>query len=106
MMKNLTVGQVCIGAENPLALIAGPCVLENLEHALSLADSLQKIAMKVGVGLVFKASYDKANRTSVSSYRGPGLDQGLQLSFFLPQGSYATVVLDEVMKNKKNKTTK
>ena len=79
MMKNLTVGQVCIGAENPLALIAGPCVLENLEHALSLADSLQKIAMKVGVGLVFKASYDKANRTSVSSYRGPGLDKGLQI---------------------------
>ena len=79
MMKNLTVGQVCIGAENPLALIAGPCVLENLEHALALADSLQKIAMKVGVGLVFKASYDKANRTSVSSYRGPGLDKGLQI---------------------------
>jgi 2-dehydro-3-deoxyphosphooctonate aldolase (KDO 8-P synthase) len=79
MMKNLTVGQVSIGAENPLALIAGPCVLENLEHALALADSLQKIAMKVGVGLVFKASYDKANRTSVSSYRGPGLDKGLQI---------------------------
>ena len=79
MMKSLSVGQFSIGGENPLVLIAGPCVLENLEHALALADSLQKIALRAGAGLVFKASYDKANRTSVSSYRGPGLDKGLQI---------------------------
>ena len=79
MMKSLSVGQFSIGAENPLALIAGPCVLESLEHALSLAGALQEIAARVGVGLVFKASYDKANRTSVTSYRGPGLDEGLRM---------------------------
>lgn len=78
-MKTLSVGQVSIGGETPLALIAGPCVLENLEHALALAESLQTITSRVGVGLIFKASYDKANRTSVSSYRGPGLVKGLQI---------------------------
>ena len=79
MMRSLTVGSVSIGADNPLVLIAGPCVLENQEHALTLAEVLQDIALRVGVGLVFKASYDKANRTSVTSYRGPGLDQGLEI---------------------------
>jgi 2-dehydro-3-deoxyphosphooctonate aldolase (KDO 8-P synthase) len=78
-MKNLSVGQFSLGGKNPLALIAGPCVLENQEHALSLASALQEIAARVGVGLVFKASYDKANRTSVTSYRGPGLDEGLRM---------------------------
>ena len=79
MMRSLTLGPVSIGADNPLVLIAGPCVLENQEHALTLAGVLQEIALRVGVGLVFKASYDKANRTSVTSYRGPGLDQGLEI---------------------------
>ena len=79
MMKSLALGPVSIGGENPLVLIAGPCVLENQEHALTLAEVLQDIALRVGVGLVFKASYDKANRTSVTSYRGPGLDQGLEI---------------------------
>jgi len=79
MMKSLSVGQVSFGGENPLVLIAGPCVLENREHALTLAEALQKIAARVGIGLVFKASYDKANRTSVTSYRGPGIDEGLQI---------------------------
>jgi len=79
MMRNLAFGSFSIGGDNPLVLIAGPCVLENQEHALFLAESLQGIALRVGVGLVFKASYDKANRTSVTSYRGPGLDKGLQI---------------------------
>ena len=79
MMRSLALGPVSIGADNPLVLIAGPCVLENQEHALTLAEVLQEIALRVGVGLVFKASYDKANRTSVTSYRGPGLDQGLEI---------------------------
>jgi len=79
MMKSLALGPVSIGGDNPLVLIAGPCVLENQEHALTLAEALQDIALRVGVGLVFKASYDKANRTSVTSYRGPGLDKGLEI---------------------------
>ena len=79
MMRSLALGSFSIGGDNPLVLIAGPCVLENQEHALFLAEALQDIALRVGVGLVFKASYDKANRTSVTSYRGPGLDKGLQI---------------------------
>jgi len=79
MMKSLALDQFSIGGDNPLVLIAGPCVLENQEHALTLAEALQDIALRVGIGLVFKASYDKSNRTSVTSYRGPGLDKGLQI---------------------------
>jgi 2-dehydro-3-deoxyphosphooctonate aldolase (KDO 8-P synthase) len=79
MMRSLALGSFSIGGDNPLVLIAGPCVLEDQAHALSLAEALQDIALRVGVGLVFKASYDKANRTSVTSYRGPGLDKGLQI---------------------------
>lgn len=79
MSKILSAGPVRIGGDNPLTLIAGPCVIENEEHTLSLARALQEITERVGIGLIFKASYDKANRTSVESYRGPGLDEGLKI---------------------------
>ena len=79
MSKILSAGSVTIGGDNPLALIAGPCVIENEEHTLSIARALKDIAGRVGVGLIFKASYDKANRTSVNSYRGPGIDKGLKI---------------------------
>ena len=79
MSKILSAGPVTIGGDNPLALIAGPCVIENEEHTLSIARALKDIAGRVGVGLIFKASYDKANRTSVNSYRGPGIDKGLKI---------------------------
>ncbi len=79
MNKTLSAGSVSIGGDHPLVLIAGPCVIENEEHTLALARSLQEIAGRVGVGLIFKASYDKANRTSVKSYRGPGVDEGLKI---------------------------
>jgi 2-dehydro-3-deoxyphosphooctonate aldolase (KDO 8-P synthase) len=79
MSKVLSVGSIGIGGDNPLVLLAGPCVIENKEHTLSLARALQNITAQVGVGLVFKASFDKANRTSVQSYRGPGIDEGLEI---------------------------
>ena len=79
MNKILSAGSVRIGGDQPLVLIAGPCVIENEEHTLKLARALQEIAGRVGVGLIFKASYDKANRTSVKSYRGPGVDEGLKI---------------------------
>lgn len=79
MNKRFSAGSIAIGGGNPLVLIAGPCVIENQEHTLMLARALQEIAGRVGVGLIFKASYDKANRTSVKSYRGPGLLDGLQI---------------------------
>ena len=72
------MGNVLLGGGAPLVLIAGPCVIESREHALSTARALKAIAGSVGVPLVFKASYDKANRTSRQSFRGPGLDAGLR----------------------------
>jgi len=79
MTRILAAGTVRIGGDHPLVLIAGPCVIENEAHTLGIARALQGIAKRVGVGLVFKASYDKANRTSVQSYRGPGIDKGLAI---------------------------
>ena len=68
-----------VGAGNPLLLIAGPCALESYELALQVAGKMQEICARLGISYVFKASYDKANRTSLDSYRGPGLDEGLNI---------------------------
>jgi 2-dehydro-3-deoxyphosphooctonate aldolase (KDO 8-P synthase) len=75
----VAVGAVCFGNELPLALIAGPCALESRAHALEMASALKEIAARVGVGLVYKTSFDKANRTSGSSARGLGLDAALPI---------------------------
>src|SRR5215469_2825824 len=68
-----------LGAGAPLFLIAGPCVIESEAHASMTADELGTAARELGVSYVFKASYDKANRSSVNSYRGPGLTEGLRI---------------------------
>jgi len=68
-----------IGGGHPFVLIAGPCVIESEAHTIDLAGRLVDIARRADVPLVFKASYDKANRTSIRSYRGPGLDEGLRI---------------------------
>jgi 2-dehydro-3-deoxyphosphooctonate aldolase (KDO 8-P synthase) len=73
------VGKVRFGAGAPLFLIAGPCVIESEAHAMMMAEKLGAIASELGVPYIFKASYDKANRSSVSSYRGPGLKNGLKI---------------------------
>src|SRR5499433_3917788 len=70
-------GAVRFGNELPLALIAGPCVLESRGHALDMAGALKEIAGRLGIGLVYKTSFDKANRTSAASARGVGLDGAL-----------------------------
>ncbi len=77
-VSSATAGAVTIGSGHPLALIAGPCVIESEAHAIETALQLREIAARTGVSLIFKASYDKANRTSLSSFRGPGLDAGLK----------------------------
>jgi len=79
MVREVRVGEAIFGAGRPLVLIAGPCVIETLEHTLRTADALKGIAARLGIGLVFKASYDKANRTSASAFRGPGLAAGLEI---------------------------
>jgi 2-dehydro-3-deoxyphosphooctonate aldolase (KDO 8-P synthase) len=78
-VKPVRVAGLAIGGGSPLLLIAGPCVIESESHALGLARSLRDIAQRVGVQFIFKASYDKANRTSAQSYRGPGLKEGLRV---------------------------
>jgi 2-dehydro-3-deoxyphosphooctonate aldolase (KDO 8-P synthase) len=73
------VGSFRIGGGHPLVFIVGPCVIESAAHALGLATAIHDIASRCGVPVVFKASFDKANRTSRDSYRGPGLDAGLRV---------------------------
>ncbi|HYE91279.1 MAG TPA: 3-deoxy-8-phosphooctulonate synthase [Terriglobales bacterium] len=73
------VGPVSIGGGAPLALIGGPCAIENEKHALMTAERLAAIAADKKVGFIYKSSYDKANRSSVRSYRGPGLVEGLRI---------------------------
>jgi 2-dehydro-3-deoxyphosphooctonate aldolase (KDO 8-P synthase) len=77
--KRVAAGAVALGGGAPLALIAGPCVIEGDRHASMVADALVTIAGRCGVPLIFKASYDKANRTSLKSFRGPGIEEGLQI---------------------------
>jgi 2-dehydro-3-deoxyphosphooctonate aldolase (KDO 8-P synthase) len=78
-VKPIQFAGLTIGGGSPLLLIAGPCVIESEAHAVALAHSLRDIARRAGVQYIFKASYDKANRTSAGSFRGPGLDEGLRI---------------------------
>jgi 2-dehydro-3-deoxyphosphooctonate aldolase (KDO 8-P synthase) len=75
----VTVGSVSFGNDKPLAVIAGPCQLESRAHALEVASALKEIAGRLGIGLVYKTSFDKANRTSASAARGLGLQQSLPI---------------------------
>ncbi len=77
--KIVKVGQIKVGGGSPLAVIAGPCVIESKEAALRHASALKERADRAGVPYIFKSSYDKANRSSVNSYRGPGLSKGLEI---------------------------
>ena len=77
-MNPVHVGAFAIGGGHPLAFILGPCVIESPAHALDLALAIRDIAGRCGVPVIFKASFDKANRTSGSSFRGPGLEAGLK----------------------------
>jgi 2-dehydro-3-deoxyphosphooctonate aldolase (KDO 8-P synthase) len=75
----IRLGKVRLGGGGPLFLIAGPCVIENSKHPGQIAARLKDICGELGIPLIFKASYDKANRSSLSSYRGPGVDRGLEI---------------------------
>lgn len=73
------IGNVNIGLDAPLFVMAGPCVIESKDICLDIADRLVKIAASSNVGMIFKASFDKANRSSLRSFRGPGLEKGLEI---------------------------
>src|SRR5215470_10593970 len=78
-IREITLGPLRLGGANPLFLIAGPCVIESEAHARKIAEETAEVADQCGMPLIFKASYDKANRTSVKSFRGPGLKEGLRI---------------------------
>ncbi|MDZ7338740.1 MAG: 3-deoxy-8-phosphooctulonate synthase [candidate division KSB1 bacterium] len=78
-MRTVVVGDIKIGPDEPLALIAGPCVIESEQLVLHTAAEVQKIAKRVGMPFIFKSSYLKDNRSSATSYQGPGLDEGLRI---------------------------
>jgi 2-dehydro-3-deoxyphosphooctonate aldolase (KDO 8-P synthase) len=77
--REIALGSLRLGGGNPLFLIAGPCVIESEAHARMMAEKVAKVAADAGVPYIFKASYDKANRTSVKAFRGPGAQEGLRI---------------------------
>lgn len=79
MARSFAIADIRIGGRNPLVLIAGPCVIDSENATFRLARQLKTITQRLGFPFIFKASYDKANRTSVRSYRGPGLKEGLRI---------------------------
>ena len=79
MNKTVKIGGIPLGPGSPLVLIAGPCVIENHDMAYDIAGYLKDMAEELDIPFVFKASYDKANRTSIGAYRGPGIDEGLRI---------------------------
>ena len=78
MIRSVAVGSVVLGSDQPLVWIAGPCVIETHELTLTIAERLREMSERLEVPLIFKASFDKANRTSGKSFRGPGLEKGLR----------------------------
>lgn len=78
-MKQFTVKKVTIGQGAPLAIIAGPCVIESRDMVLGIAEELKELCARFNVSYIFKASYRKANRTSIDSFTGPGIEEGLRI---------------------------
>ena len=94
-VKDIHINErIRIGGNNPLFLIGGPCVLENRDHSLSLAREIKTICRDLNIPFIFKASYDKANRSSLKSYRGPGLKEGLQILSEIKQELSVPVLSD------------
>ena len=93
-MHDVRVGDVVFGDSHALALIAGPCVIESPGHAEELAHAIKEIANRCGVPFVFKASFDKANRTSLNSFRGPGLARGLATLASIKRGVGCPILTD------------
>ena len=77
-MRDIKVGNVIFGKEN-LGIIAGPCVIENRDHSLEMSYAIKEVSEDVGIPIIFKSSFDKANRTSIKSFRGPGIQEGMRI---------------------------
>ena len=77
-MRDIKVGNVIFGKNN-LGIIAGPCVIENRDHSLKMSYAIKEVSEDVGIPIIFKSSFDKANRTSIKSFRGPGIQEGMRI---------------------------
>lgn len=93
-MKTVSVGNVSFNNDQQFSLLAGPCVLESKQHAFDMAGKIKEICGKLGIGVIYKTSFDKANRTSMGSARGPGLDEALQIFGDLKQQMGLSVMTD------------
>jgi len=91
---NFKIGDVEIGLDAPLFVMAGPCVIEDKKSCLDIANRLVDIAAKSDVGMIFKASFDKANRSSVHSFRGPGMEKGLEILAAIRESTGLPVMTD------------
>lgn len=92
--RNFNIGNVVIGLDAPLFVMAGPCVIESKTGCLDIAATLVSISKRVGVGIIFKASFDKANRSSISGFRGPGIKKGLEILAAVRQKTGLPVMTD------------
>jgi 2-dehydro-3-deoxyphosphooctonate aldolase (KDO 8-P synthase) len=88
------IGKVQIGLDSPLFVMAGPCVIESKDICLDIAEKLVEIGHRTKIGIIFKASFDKANRSSISSFRGPGLEKGLQILTAVRQETELPIMTD------------
>jgi 2-dehydro-3-deoxyphosphooctonate aldolase (KDO 8-P synthase) len=93
-MRHIRVGSVAIGNDLPLAIISGPCAMESRQHALDMAGALRDIGRRLGVGVIYKTSFDKANRTSIASPRGIGLETALPVFDAVRQETGLPVLTD------------
>lgn len=93
-MQTVSIGPITVGGQNPIALIAGPCVIEDAERTLAIGKAVKAITERLGIPYIFKASYDKANRSSYGSFRGPGLKEGLSILAHIKQELQVPVLSD------------
>lgn len=93
-MNKVQVGNFQIGGGEPLALMAGPCVLESMDRCLLIGRTIKDIAQRLGIPYVFKASFDKANRSSYHSFRGPGMEKGLEMLKHIKEELQVPIVTD------------
>ena len=93
-MRQIKIGNINIGDKNPLVLIAGPCVIESEKHCLDTAKQIKDITQELHIPFIFKSSFDKANRLSIDSYRGPGLKKGLEVLHKIKQRLHIPILSD------------
>ena len=93
-MAKFKIGNVEVGPDGEFFLLAGPCVIESMENCLEIAEKLAEIGKSAGVPVIFKASFDKANRSSIDSFRGPGVEKGLEILSAIAKETSMPVVTD------------